>query len=308
MPARTASRSWWPSAEVAAADSGSPSVSVVVPTRDRPEDLARCLRALAAQDPPPLEVIVVDDGSRDPAAVKAATAAFSNARCIRLTGLGPAAARNAGAVAARGDVTCLTDDDCAPAPGWAATLGAATARSGIAAGRTMTPPGAPAAAGATQAIIDHLGEWAGRPGSPSPGFAATCNLGVRSDLLRTHPFDDRFPAAAGEDREWSARLAAAGHMPVRAPEALTYHHIDGGLRSFARRQLRYGRGSARFRLAAGGRGPLAFYAGLLRAGFSRGIATGILVAAAQAIGVCGALAERLRPGAAGLRGPAPAGR
>jgi GT2 family glycosyltransferase len=208
----------------------------------------------------------------------------------------------------RGDVICLTDDDCAPAPGWAAALGAAAARGGVATGRTVTPPGAPAPARATQAIIDHLGEWAARPGSPSPGFAATCNLGVRSDLLRSHPFDDRFPAAAGEDREWSARLAAAGVERRPAPEAVVTHHIGGGIGAFARRQFRYGRGSARFRTKAGGRGPLAFYTGLLREGFDRGAGAGILVAAAQVIGAAGAGFEALRRAAGDRRDPRPQSR
>ena len=287
---------------MAAADSGAPpSISVVIPTRDRPEDLARCLEALALQDPPPLEVIVVDDGSRDSPAVDEAVALCPEARCIRLDGRGPAAARNAGAAIARGEVICLTDDDCAPAPDWAAAVGAAAARSGIASGRTVTPPGASAAAKATQAIIDHLGDWGGRPGSPSPGFAPTCNLAVRSDLLRTHPFDDRFPAAAGEDREWSERLAATGLQPEPVPDAAVVHHIGGGLRAFVRRQFRYGRGSARFRTEAGGRAPLAFYTGLLREGFRRGAGAGTLVAAAQIIGACGAAVEVFRRAAGDRR-------
>jgi len=309
MPARTGSRCWSPGAEVATAESGgAATVSVVVPTRDRPQDLARCLGSLALQDPPPLEVIVADDGSRDPRAVTDAVTHCPGARCLRLEGAGPAAARNAGAEAARGDVICFTDDDCEPEPDWAAALGAAATRSGIAAGRTVTPPGAAAPARATQAIIDHLGEWAGRTGSPSPGFAPTCNLGVRTDLLRSHPFDDSFPAAAGEDREWSARLAAAGVKPERVPGAVAVHNIGGGLRTFAQRQFRYGRGSARFRTSAGGRGPLAFYLGLLREGFSRGAGAGVLVAAAQVIGACGAAFEALRRAAAGRRGPRPGSR
>ncbi|MGB3098725.1 MAG: glycosyltransferase, partial [Solirubrobacterales bacterium] len=42
----------------------SPSVSVVIPTRDRPEALARCLERL--WDEPEAELIVVDDGSSAP--------------------------------------------------------------------------------------------------------------------------------------------------------------------------------------------------------------------------------------------------
>ena len=279
------------------------SVSVVVPTRDRPEDLGRCLRALANQDPPPLEVIVADDGSRDRLAVQQAVSQCPRARCLRLEGDGPAAARNAAAAAAQGQVICLTDDDCVPAPDWSGTLGAAAARSGISAGRILTPAAASAPARATQAIIDHLSNWAVRPGSPSPGFAPTSNLGVRSDLLRSHPFDESFPAAAGEDREWAARVAAAGIVAVRVPDAVVVHDVGGGLRDFARRQFRYGRGSARFRTGAGGRGPLAFYGGLLREGFARGAGAGILVAAAQGIGAGGAAFEALMRATVGRRGP-----
>ncbi|MGH2951859.1 MAG: glycosyltransferase family 2 protein, partial [Solirubrobacterales bacterium] len=94
-------------------------VSVVVPTRDRPESLARCLRALAGQELGELEIVVVDDGSRDRGTVEAVVARTSRARVIRLPGRGPAAARNVGARAAEGRVVCFTDDDCEADPGWA---------------------------------------------------------------------------------------------------------------------------------------------------------------------------------------------
>ena len=44
-----------------------PRVSVVVPTRDRPDRLATCLAALERQTVPELEIVVVDDASRDAA-------------------------------------------------------------------------------------------------------------------------------------------------------------------------------------------------------------------------------------------------
>jgi GT2 family glycosyltransferase len=40
--------------------------AVVVATRDRPEQLERCLQSLRALDPPPAQIVVVDNGSRGP--------------------------------------------------------------------------------------------------------------------------------------------------------------------------------------------------------------------------------------------------
>ena len=51
--------------------SAAPAVSVIVPTRDRPEALRRCLAALAGQRERDFEVIVVDDGGVEPAAAVA---------------------------------------------------------------------------------------------------------------------------------------------------------------------------------------------------------------------------------------------
>lgn len=66
-------------------------LTVVVPVRDRPEQLGRALAPLAG-----LRVLVVDDASHDPAAV-AAVAARHGAEVLALpVNLGPAGARNAG--------------------------------------------------------------------------------------------------------------------------------------------------------------------------------------------------------------------
>ena len=113
--------------------------SVVVPTRDRAAGLARCLDALAKQQVESLEVVVVDDGSRDRAALDEALERLPTARCLHTVGAGPAAARNLGARAATGDVVCFTDDDCEPAPGWAGLLATAAGETGVAAGRTVAP-------------------------------------------------------------------------------------------------------------------------------------------------------------------------
>ncbi|HXZ73525.1 MAG TPA: glycosyltransferase family A protein, partial [Streptosporangiaceae bacterium] len=70
---------------------GPDEVTAVIPVRDRPAELARCLAGLDG-----MRVIVVDDGSVDPAAVAAAAAA-AGALCLRRNRCGGAgAARNTG--------------------------------------------------------------------------------------------------------------------------------------------------------------------------------------------------------------------
>ena len=72
---------------------GSPgldAVTVVIPVRDRPAELARCLAGLA-EGP---KVIVVDDGSHDQAAVKSAAAAAGASVLRRPVNGGPVANRD----------------------------------------------------------------------------------------------------------------------------------------------------------------------------------------------------------------------
>ena len=271
-----------------------PPLCVVVPTRDRPAALGRCLAALQLQTARDLEVIVVDDASEDAVAV-AATVAAGDARLVRGAGRGPAAARNAGARAARAPIVCFTDDDCAPAPVWAAALAQRIAEGAAAsAGATRAAAGQSPAATAAQAITNHLTEDGLDRSTGRQAFAPTCNLACRTDVLLTLPFDERYPLAAGEDRDWCARLLAAGHTLVHAPGALVDHHQELSAAAFWRRQVRYGHGAYRFHRTGGpGLAHPRFYVGLVRRGFSAGPAAGVLVCAAQVATAIGmALAAR----------------
>lgn len=284
------------------------SVSVVIPTRDRPRKLERCLGALRGE----LEVVVVDDGSAERERV-AEIVRQTGAKLVRLEGRGPAAARNAGVAAAGGEVICFTDDDCEANAGWVSALTAPiiAGEAESTAGRTVVAAGAGAADRAWQAIANELQRAGGEPGSPSPGFAPTCNLACSRKLLETLPFDESFPAAAGEDRDWAARAAAHGAAPRFVPEALVVHRPGLTAGSFLRQQYRYGRGAARFRAADSrrGMGSPSFYAGLVRAGFGSGPATGALVLAAQIAAAGGTAVEKLSAPAVarrpGRRNPRP---
>ena len=97
-----------------------PTTSVLVCTRDRPEDLARCLHALRSCRNSVDEIVVVDNGSRSPRTETLARAA--GARYVREPEPGLDRARNRGFSVAQGELVLCTDDDVAVAPGWADEL------------------------------------------------------------------------------------------------------------------------------------------------------------------------------------------
>jgi glycosyltransferase involved in cell wall biosynthesis len=95
---------------------GLPFFSIIVPTRDRPDLLRRALSSIAVQSRLDYEVIVVDDGSSDPAGVAAVVCEFGGRfRVVRRAGEelrhGPNVARNCGIAHATGEYLCFLDDD-----------------------------------------------------------------------------------------------------------------------------------------------------------------------------------------------------
>jgi glycosyltransferase involved in cell wall biosynthesis len=270
-----------------------PVISVVVPTRDRPRALRRCLEALSSQTVrEQVEVIVVDDGSMDGDAVAEAVSGWPRTRLLRQAPSGPAAARNTGVRAARGTFVCLTDDDCEPRRDWAERLVEALQHEADAVGgRTV---------GATSNAIVRASELIARaPALVSARvdtlvFTPSNNLACRADVLSAIPFDERYPTAAGEDREWCERLLSSGRVLRHEPSAVLVHHQDLDIRSFLRQQLRYGRGAFRFRRLGREPRPLEqpqFYARLLRRGLAEGPIVGALICVAQLTTAAGFAAE-----------------
>ena len=88
-------------------------VSVVVPYFERPRALALTLAALEAQSYPRdrFEVVVVDDGSRTPPRIPAATGLDISVVRQQRRGFGAARARNTGARAAKHDILVFLDCD-----------------------------------------------------------------------------------------------------------------------------------------------------------------------------------------------------
>jgi GT2 family glycosyltransferase/SAM-dependent methyltransferase len=99
--------------------SGVPRVSVIVVSYNRARDLRRSLGAIFATGYPALEVIVVDNASRDDAADVAAS--FPEVKVIRSAeNLGLAGGNNVGVAHATGEYVALISDDAVIEPTWIA--------------------------------------------------------------------------------------------------------------------------------------------------------------------------------------------
>lgn len=97
------------------------SLTALIPTYHRPQDLARCLEALQQQTRPADEVLVV---FRDTDAETSKLLEAFNSELLPLRTLilpdagGVVAALNAGLDAAQGEIIAITDDDAAPHADW----------------------------------------------------------------------------------------------------------------------------------------------------------------------------------------------
>lgn len=250
-------------------------MTVVVPTYDRPQALARCLGALAAQDYPRdrFEIVVVDDGGPTPAA--AAAERFEGAmrlRVLRPHHAGPAMARNIGAAAAEGELVAFTDDDCAPEPGWIGALANPLAGNPgcAAAGRTVNGHPEDLYSTASELLITYLYEYHRLGRSRTPFFPSNNIAFPSREFLDMGGFSASFRRPGAEDRDICRRWIARGHRFVAAPGAVVRHHHPLSLGRFAEQHFRYGRGAWRLRELARGEGshdarvePVAFYLGLV---------------------------------------------
>ena len=236
---------------------GSPAFSVVIPTRERPAQLASCLDSLVrAQEPPGgFEVIVVDDGGD--AQLEAVLGPLRDR--LELTLLhrphrGPAAARNAGVQHARGEMLAFTDDDMLVDPGWLAALAArSSARPGAAiGGRTVNALAGNRCSRVSQWIVERAYSHHNEQ-SDGPRFFAANNLALpAADFRDLGGFDPAFRTS--EDRDLCARWRESGRPMAYAPEAVALHARELDLAGFWRQHFGYGRGAFAHRRASRARG------------------------------------------------------
>lgn len=193
------------------------SLSVVLPTYKRVQDLRLCLTDLrkAAEHTPgaTLDVIVTDD-SPDDISQKMVHSEFPEFRWVQGPQKGPASNRNNGVAQADSEWIIFLDDDCLPQPSWIkAYLAAIHANPGdsLFEGRTL--------ADRPQNSLDEES-----PINETGGYLWSCNFAVKKAAFnQLGGFDEDFPAAAMEDVDFRMRLKKAGYNPVFVEDALVIH-------------------------------------------------------------------------------------
>ncbi len=226
---------------------GPPDVTVVIPVRNRAAELDRCLTALGDAYP----VIVVDDASAEPDAIRA-VADRHGARRIRLPdNRGPAGARNAGFAAVTTGLVAFVDSDTVPSGDWIAAL--------------APHLDDPLVAAVAPRIIPQVGVgWIGRftaahsaldlgpaPASVRPfgrvSYVPTAALLARRSALAAvagddGPFDPRL--RVGEDVDLVWRLLAADRRVRYQPDVTVTHAEPRAWAALLQRRFGYGTSSA----------------------------------------------------------------
>jgi len=246
------------------------SIAVVVATRDRPEQLRRCLASLRALEYEFLEVVVVDNGSRDDATERAFAETVGGDRRFRLVAeprQGLSRAQNRGLQEVRADFVAFTDDDVRVDDRWINGIRRGFARradvacvTGLVVSATLES--------AAERYFDARVWWSAHfeprifEAQPGPGdagghpytaglFGTGANMSFRVEVLRAlGGFDEALgtgsPSAGGSDLDAFVRILLSGHALAYEPSALVWHEHRASEEDLERQLYTYGKGLASY--------------------------------------------------------------
>ena len=222
-----------------------PRVSVVVCAYNAADTIGECLSSLDALDYPDVEVVVVNDGSKD--RTGELTHAWQEstrltAQVIDVANGGLSLARNIGLEHATGEIVAYTDADVRVDPLWLAYLVQPFLRSDVvgAGGPNVVPADdsamaqcvARAPGGPTHVLLDD------RIAEHVPG----CNMAFRREALRAIGGFNPLYLRAGDDVDVCWRLQARGWKIGFSPAALVWHRHRASVKAYWRQQVGYGEG------------------------------------------------------------------
>ncbi|MDI3194497.1 glycosyltransferase [Pseudarthrobacter sp. AL07] len=254
-----------PVVEPMTAGTATPSVTVVVCTRDRAALLRGSLTAILKLDYPNFDVLVVDNAPRTDETRKMVRDEFGDPRIRLVTEPAPglSQARNAGLRHAPGDIVAFTDDDVVVDGAWLREIAAGFERMpGTACVTGLVPAGelrSPA-----QEYFNNRVNWSKcteskvysfadpPPGLPKfpfcPGaFGTGANFALdRKTALSMGGFDNALGVGTrtggGEDIDMFTRVILEGYSLVVQPSAIVWHRHRDGLDELSAQARGYGSG------------------------------------------------------------------
>jgi len=213
-----------------------PKATVAICTRDRPDDVRRCLDALMRLEDHGEEILVVDNCPATDV-TKRVVEEYPGVRYVREDRPGASAARNRALREARYDIVAFTDDDAAPDPSWLRGLL-----------RNFNDPLVLCVTGLTMPLEleTEAQEWFERHTPFGRGFArfvldgTTCNplhvaragtsanMALRKSILEyVGMFDEALGPGTltktGEDFDLFSRILTSGYRIAYDPAALSWH-------------------------------------------------------------------------------------
>jgi len=201
-------------------------LSIVVPTRNRPDHAIACARSILANNGFQ-EAVFVDQSDGPETAEALATLGDPRVRCVRSALRGATNARNTGIEQTSGLLLAFTDDDCRVSPHWVESiLRIFETGASVVFGR-VTAPEELLRQGFVAVFEPEIRECVGRL-PPSWQWGLTANLAVRRDVvIAVAGFDPMLgpgsPLPAGDDPDFMIRVLRKGYTIINAREIEVEH-------------------------------------------------------------------------------------
>ncbi len=251
------------------ADDEWPFASVIVCTRNRPDEIRSCLARLVSLDYPRFEIVVVDNAPVD-GRTRAIVAEFERARYVVEPTPGLSHARNRGLAAMHGEIAAYTDDDVSVDPHWLREIVQAFAADdnvGCVTGMVCTADiptaleryfdarasnwSSQLSAHTNSLASHHLGALF--PYTPGK-FGTGANFAFRRKALEDiGGFDVALgagtPTGGGEDLDAFVRVLLCGYALSYTPRAIVWHHHRATAAELRRQMFSWGVGLGAFVLA-----------------------------------------------------------
>ncbi len=222
-------------------------ISIVIPVKDQQKGIDHFLQSFFETNTEatyPVEIIIVDNNSTPPIAIHDK---FLNkslpVRLYQCKKQGAAAARNLGVNKAKGKWILFTDSDCIATDSFITGYLGLNSDCVAYSGHVLSYG---------TSLLDRYYDSQGVLIPPKaqygeltevPMYIVTANAIVfREAYLQVGGFNESYPAAGGEDEDFSMRLWQSGNINY-ASKSLIFHDYQNGLRGFAKRFINYGRGA-----------------------------------------------------------------